>query len=201
LKEYTPVVVTLWYRSPELLLNTKKYSTAVDMWSIGCIFGEILLMKALFPGKNEKEQLDKIFKDLGTPNDKIWPEFKELPLAKKLNFPEFPYNTLRSRFGSYLSDKGFELINKLLTYAPEKRITAEESLKHEFFKETPLPVDVSLFPTWPAKSEGSSLKNKVPQDSEPRAPSPGKMFEKLLGEDDGFTLHANPIKTGFTLKF
>ena len=62
LKEYTAVVVTLWYRSPELLLNTKKYSTAVDMWSVGCIFGEMMLMKALFPGKNEKDQLDKIFK-------------------------------------------------------------------------------------------------------------------------------------------
>ncbi len=51
-------------------------------------------------------------KDLGTPNEKIWPGWKELPLAKKLNFPDFPYNTLRSRFGTYLSDKGFELINK-----------------------------------------------------------------------------------------
>ncbi len=50
--------------------------------------------------------------DLGTPNEKIWPGFKDLPLTKKLNFPEFPYNTLRSRFGTYLSDNGFELINK-----------------------------------------------------------------------------------------
>ena len=62
LKEYTAVVVTLWYRSPELLLATKKYSTGVDIWSVGCIFGELMLMKALFPGKNEKDQLDKIFK-------------------------------------------------------------------------------------------------------------------------------------------
>ena len=62
LKEYTAVVVTLWYRCPELLLATKKYSTGVDIWSVGCIFGELMLMKALFPGKNEKDQLDKIFK-------------------------------------------------------------------------------------------------------------------------------------------
>ena len=71
-----------------------------------------MLLKALFPGKNEKDQLDKIFKDLGTPNDKIWPGFKDLPLTKMLNFPDYPYNTLRSRFKSFLSDKGFELINK-----------------------------------------------------------------------------------------
>ena len=189
LKEYTPIVVTLWYRSPELLLNTKKYSTAIDMWSVGCIFGELMLMKALFPGKNEKDQLDKIFKDLGTPTDKIWPGFRELPLAQKLNFPNFPYNTLRSRFGKYLSDKGFELINKLLTYDPFRRINAEDALKHDFFKETPKPIDPSIFPTWPAKSEGLSRK-KTPQDSEPKAPSAGKMYEKLL-EDEGYALHGS----------
>ncbi|GBM57230.1 Cyclin-dependent kinase 11B [Araneus ventricosus] len=51
LKPYTPVVVTLWYRAPELLLGAKQYSTPIDMWSVGCIFGELLTMKPLFPGK------------------------------------------------------------------------------------------------------------------------------------------------------
>jgi cell division cycle 2-like len=199
LKEYTPIVVTLWYRCPELLLNTKKYSTSVDMWSVGAIFGELMTMKALFPGKNEMDQLNKIFKDLGTPTDKIWPGFNELPLSKKLNLPQFPYNTLRSRFGNYLSDKGFELINKLLTYDPARRISAEEALKNEFFKESPLPIDATIFPTWPAKSEGFN-KNKAVKDSEPRAPSPGKMYEQMLGDaEDGFVLQ-NPIATGFTLR-
>lgn len=200
LKEYTPIVVTLWYRSPELLLGVKKYSTAVDMWSVGCIFGELMLMKALFPGKNEKDQLDKIFKDLGTPTDRIWAGFYDLPLTKNLKFPNFPYNTLRSRFGTYLSDKGFELINKLLTYDPARRIPADEALKHEFFRETPLPLDKSLMQTWPAKSEGLN-KNKAAKDSEPRAPSAGKMYEKLLGDDEGgFVLNFNTMATGFTLR-
>lgn len=197
LKEYTPIVVTLWYRSPELLLGVKKYSTSVDIWSVGCIFGELMLMKALFPGKNEKDQLDKIFKDLGTPNDKIWAEFKDLPLTKRLTFPNFPYNTLRGRFGAYLSDKGFELINKFLTYDPERRITAESALKHEYFQESPLPIESSMLQTWPAKSEG--LGKKLTQDSEPRAPSAGKMYEKLLTEEEGFQLQM-PIATGFTLR-
>jgi cell division cycle 2-like len=135
---------------------------------------------------------------LGTPNQKIWPGFKDMPLAQKLNFPEFPYNTLRSRFGQYLSDNGFELINKLLTYDPDRRISADEALKHEFFRETPLPIDPGMFPTWPAKSEGLN-KSKVPQDSEPRAPSAGKMYEKLIAEDEGFNLRI-PIPTGFNLK-
>jgi cell division cycle 2-like protein len=133
---------------------------------------------------------------LGTPNDRVWPEFKDLPLAKSLNFPNFPYNTLRSRFGNYLSNKGFELINKLLTYDPTRRISAEEALRSEYFQETPLPVDPSMFPTWPAKSEGLS-KPKLEKDSEPRAPSAGKMFNEA--EDEGFVLRA-PIAAGFTLK-
>ncbi|MGH0160032.1 UNVERIFIED_CONTAM: hypothetical protein FKN15_050730, partial [Acipenser sinensis] len=62
LKPYTPVVVTLWYRAPELLLGAKEYSTAIDMWSLGCIFGELLTQKPLFPGKSEIDQINKIFK-------------------------------------------------------------------------------------------------------------------------------------------
>ena len=58
-------MVTLWYRAPELLLGIKEYSTYIDVWSIGVIFGEFLLMNALFPGKSESEELDKIFKLLG----------------------------------------------------------------------------------------------------------------------------------------
>ena len=158
---------------------------------MGCIFGELMLMKALFPGRNEKDQLDKIFKDLGTPTEHIWPGWKELPLAKSLKFPEFPYNTLRSRFGTYLSEKGLNLINAFLTYSPQRRFAAEDALKHDFFKETPLPIDPSVFPTWPAKSEGLN-KNKSVQDSEPRAPSAGKAYEKLMDEE--------PVAAGFVLK-
>ena len=62
LKPYTAVVVTLWYRAPELLLGTKLYSTPVDMWSVGCIFGEFLKLEPLFPGKGEVDQMTRIFK-------------------------------------------------------------------------------------------------------------------------------------------
>jgi cell division cycle 2-like protein len=62
LKAYTAIVVTLWYRAPELLLGIKEYSTHIDVWSIGCIFGELLLMEPLFPGKSEVDELNRIFK-------------------------------------------------------------------------------------------------------------------------------------------
>ncbi|KAM3704131.1 hypothetical protein ACJW31_04G152500 [Castanea mollissima] len=78
LKPYTPLVVTHWYGAPELLLGTKKYSTAIDMWSVRCIMAELVAQEALFRGKNEIDQLGKIFQILGTPNDKIWPGLTKL---------------------------------------------------------------------------------------------------------------------------
>ena len=74
--------VTLWYRSPELLLNSKTQTTAIDMWSAGCIQGELLAHKPLLPGRNEINQLDLIIDLLGTPNKQIWPEIDDLPTLK-----------------------------------------------------------------------------------------------------------------------
>ena len=65
LKAYTSVVVTLWYRAPELLLGTREYSTPIDVWSVGCIFGELLQMKPLLTGKSDPDQLQLIYKLLG----------------------------------------------------------------------------------------------------------------------------------------
>ncbi|XP_059633565.1 cyclin-dependent kinase G-2-like isoform X2 [Cornus florida] len=85
LKPYTHLVVTLWYRAPELLLGGKQYSTAIDMWSLGCIMAELLSKEPLFNGKTEFDQLDKIFRTLGTPNETIWSGFSKLP-GVKVNF-------------------------------------------------------------------------------------------------------------------
>ncbi|KAM6983168.1 cyclin-dependent kinase 11B isoform 2-T2 [Tautogolabrus adspersus] len=205
LKPYTPVVVTLWYRSPELLLGAKEYSTAVDMWSVGCIFGELLTQKPLFPGKSEIDQINKIFKDLGSPSEKIWPGYNELPAVKKMTFTEYPYNNLRKRFGALLSDQGFDLMNKFLTYCPSKRILSDEALKHEYLRETPLPIEPSMFPTWPAKSE----QQRVKRGTSPRPPEGGLGYSQL-GDDDlkdtGFHLTtsnqgASAVGPGFSLKF
>ncbi|XP_022526504.1 cyclin-dependent kinase 11B isoform X2 [Astyanax mexicanus] len=205
LKPYTPVVVTLWYRSPDLLLGAKEYSTAVDMWSVGCIFGELLTQKPLFPGKSEIDQINKIFKDLGSPSEKIWPGYNELPAVKKMTFTEYPYNNLRKRFGALLSDQGFDLMNKFLTYCPAKRISADEALKHEYFRETPLPIEPSMFPTWPAKSE----QQRVKRGTSPQPPEGGLGYSQL-GDDDlkdtGFHLTTanqglSKSGPGFSLKF
>ncbi|XP_018014773.1 cyclin-dependent kinase 11B isoform X2 [Hyalella azteca] len=207
LKQYTPIVVTLWYRAPELLLGTKLYSTAIDVWSVGCIFGELLAMEPFFPGKSEIDQLNRIFKELGTPSDAIWPGYSQLPVVKRTQFTEFPYNHLRERFKERLSDKGFLLMNKFLTYDPQKRITSHEALQHDYFHaEPPAPIPPAMFPTWPAKSENPNGIAAVEDPNRPpNPPSGGKNF-KDLGDDDhgvpGFFLGGGQqAGAGFTLKF
>ncbi|XP_078741915.1 cyclin-dependent kinase 11B-like, partial [Lampetra fluviatilis] len=205
LKPYTPVVVTLWYRAPELLLGIKEYSTAVDLWSVGCIFAELLTQKPLFPGKSEIDEINRIFKELGSPNEKIWPGYGELPAVKKMSFTEHPYNNLRKRFGTLLSDQGFDLINKFLTYCPARRVQADTALHHRYFSESPLPIEPAMFPTWPAKSEQPRSR----RGTSPRPPEGGLGYA-MLGDDDvkdsGFHLTstnqgASAMGVGFSLKF
>ncbi|KAM2557812.1 hypothetical protein TB2_014891 [Malus domestica] len=144
LKPYTPLVVTLWYRAPEILLGAKQYSTAIDMWSVGCIMAELLAKAPLFSGKDEIEQLDKIFKTLGTPDEKSG--LSKLP-GFKSNFVKQPYNLLRKKFpaasftGScpVLSESGFDLLKRLLSYNPAERITAKDALNHNWFRDSPEP--------------------------------------------------------------
>ena len=88
IRPYTKEVLTLWYRAPELLLGINEYSTPVDIWSIGCIFAELVLRQPLFKGEYEIEQLFKIFHLLGTPNKDTWPDVESLPNYSK-EFPKF----------------------------------------------------------------------------------------------------------------
>lgn len=208
LKEYTSIVVTLWYRAPELLLGCKEYSTPIDVWSVGCIFAELLAMTALFPGKSEVDQLNRIFKDLGTPNERVWPGYDQLPLVKKMTFTDYPVSQLRKKFATLTSELGLSLLQGLLTYDPKQRLTAETALKHTYFKENPLPIDPGMFPTWPAKSE---VGWKRAMATSPK-PSGGMQYKKLGDDDDGgFSLSASyasysesrkmQMGSGFSLKF
>ncbi|KAG5684671.1 hypothetical protein PVAND_013888 [Polypedilum vanderplanki] len=210
LKEYTSVVVTLWYRAPELLLGCKEYSTPIDVWSCGCIFAELLAMTPLFPGKSEVDQLNRIFKDLGTPNEKVWAGYDQLPLVKKMSFTDYPVSQIRKKFATNTSPLGLSLLQGLLTYDPKQRLTADAGLNHEYFKEMPLPIDPSMFPTWPAKSEVGWKRAMV---TSPKPPSGGTQFKKLGAEDEntGFTLSGTytsysesrklAMGSGFSLKF
>jgi len=135
MKNYSHEVVTLWYRAPDVLLGSRKYSTPIDIWSIGCIFAEMATGRPLFPGGNTNDQLLHIFRVLGTPNTQSWPAVADLPDWDD-NFPQFPAKDLRNVVPD-LSDEGYELLDKCLQYDPSKRITAEAALNHPYFSDIP----------------------------------------------------------------
>ena len=170
--------MTLWYRAPEILLGASTYSSPADIWSIGCIFGELLSGKPLFPGTSDIDQIHHIFRILGTPTNDIWPSWETLPGARLFsaspsaslnaaNRGTHKYNHLRGLFsGCGLSDGAFDLMNRLLLYDPSRRITAFEALSHAWFEEPPFPKDPNLFPTWPSLSTRSK-KNHNPSSTTP----------------------------------
>lgn len=95
--DYSPRVVTLWYRSPELLFGADTYATAVDMWSVGCILAELIHHEPLFPGATEVAVVDMMVELLGTPSEVIWPGFNRLRLSGAFKLREQPYNNLKEK--------------------------------------------------------------------------------------------------------
>ncbi|WRT63282.1 uncharacterized protein IL334_000185 [Kwoniella shivajii] len=166
LGEMTQLVVTLWYRSPELLLGAKEYTTAVDVWSIGCIFAELMQGEALFPGRGEIDQINRIFQLLGRPNDELWPGYSSLPLVQKINPIGPMFSTLRQKF-KYLSYEGHNLLSSLLCYDPERRLSAEQGGKHSYFTENPLPKHPDLFASFPSQAAGERKHKSLISPSAP----------------------------------
>lgn len=130
LKSYTHEIVTLWYRAPEVLLGTTHYSTAVDMWSVGCIFAEMSRRQALFPGDSEFQQLLHIFRLLGTPSDKQWPGVSSL--RDWHVYPRWEPQNLARAVPSLDAD-GVDLLSNMLKYDPADRISAKAAMDHSYF--------------------------------------------------------------------
>ncbi|XP_078080543.1 cyclin-dependent kinase 1 [Mustelus asterias] len=127
---YTHEVVTLWYRAPEVLLGSARYSTPVDIWSIGTIFAEMATKRPLFHGDSEIDQLFRIFRTLGTPNNETWPEVETLPDYKN-TFPKWKAGSLSQV--KNIDVNGLDLLAKTLIYDPARRISAKEALRHPYF--------------------------------------------------------------------
>lgn len=168
----TSKVITLWYRPPELLLGQSHYGPEVDVWSLGCIFFEMMTQKTLFKGENEMEQLKAIFQLLGPPNDNNWPKWKDLPNAaffsnqikqKYSSFDEFLEENLLQEFKS-----AKRLLIGMLQLNPESRMTLQNAFLDPFFDsmtEEYLPKNIQ--PLYIEEMHQKLVKNscKIPKNS------------------------------------
>lgn len=130
---YTHEVTTLWYRAPEILLGAKEYTQAMDMWSIGVIFGELWFGTPLFPSDSEIDQLFRTFRLLGTPTEDVWSGVTALA-DFKMTFPKWPHRPLDKVIRRLREDaQALDLLTRLLRYAPDQRLSAYEALQHPYF--------------------------------------------------------------------
>ena len=147
-RAYTPEVVTLWYRCPELLLGDTCYCPALDMWSVGLIFAEMVTGRPLLPGESEIHQLFLIFQLLGTPNEQIWPGSTLLPYFNQA-FPRWNPKDIAVLFPN-LNSAGLDLLFQSLRYDKNIRLTAKDAVAHSFFTDVqpnaPLLPQPSLLP-------------------------------------------------------
>lgn len=129
----TDYVATRWYRAPEILLGSTKYTKGVDMWSVGCILGELLGGKPMFPGNSTMNQLDRIIEITGVPSAEDI-EAINSPFASTMleSLPPSTHKRELSDLYPHATDDALDLLKKCLTFNPEKRITAVEAIDHPF---------------------------------------------------------------------
>lgn len=147
-RPYTNKVITLWYRPPELLLGEERYGPGIDIWSVGCILGELFTKKPIFPAVQEIGQLELISRVCGTPMPAVWPDVIHLPHFHTIK-PKKQYRRRVKEEYSFMPADALDLFDRMLTLDPSKRITAEESLQHPFLKDIVCEnISPPSLPTW-----------------------------------------------------
>ncbi|CAN6632423.1 meiotic mRNA stability protein kinase Ssn3p [Trichomonascus vanleenenianus] len=145
------VVVTIWYRAPELVLGARHYTPAIDMWAVGCIFAELLALRPIFKGEEAKmdkktvpfqrNQMQKIMEILGTPTPDRWPALPKYPEYQALqamkHYPPNLDNWYNAVVSNNCNPKGLQLLSGLFEYDPMKRMSANDALVHPYFSESP----------------------------------------------------------------
>ncbi|KAF7430509.1 TFIIH complex serine/threonine-protein kinase subunit kin28 [Pleurotus ostreatus] len=176
-------VITRWYRPPELLFGCRYYSSAVDIWSVGCIFAELMLRTPYLPGESDMDQLKTIFRALGTPTEEDWVGHTKLPDYVPVG--QFPKTPLRDLFTAASAD-ALNLLSKCLTYEPRKRISARDALHHAYFFALPNPSHPSKLPKCTTSAQlASKPLDDVDGNSEAKAAPSNRLKRKLTGPDQG----------------
>ncbi|CAO2647154.1 Nn.00g080760.m01.CDS01 [Neocucurbitaria sp. VM-36] len=172
--DYTNRVITIWYRSPELLLGETQYGPAVDIWSAACVLVEIFTRHAIFPGDGgEINQLDKIYNVLGTPTVQDWPGIVDMQWFELLRPTERKPSTFEEKYKDRVSPMAFELLQAMFLFDPTARPTAADVLEHPFFAhEAPAPKRAEalkeLEGDWHEFESKALRKEKEKQDKETR---------------------------------
>ena len=132
---FTEYISTRWYRSPECLLTDGYYNYKMDIWGLGCVFFELLTLVPLFPGDDEIDQVNKINNILGSPPDDLYQKFVKNSAHRDQFCFENQKGTGLNKYLGHINPKIVDLINKMLAYDPDERLTAKQCLNHECFRD------------------------------------------------------------------
>jgi len=172
--DYTNRVITIWYRSPELLLGETQYGPAVDIWSAACVLVEIFTSHAIFPGDGgEINQLEKIYNVLGTPTRQEWPGIVDMQWFELLRPAERKPSTFEEKYKDRVTPAAFELLSAMFLFDPAARPSASDVLEHPYFTtEAPPPRRAEalkeLQGDWHEFESKALRKEKEKQDKEAR---------------------------------